>query len=187
MEFPRTVEDIVPVNPAILPSVASSVLVPVGNVYTPVSSAAVNDIVLFIVSVLPSISVRVAPLAGCVRVILFIVVAVAAPRVGVVKVGEVSRTTSPVPFQLKREDVATAVGVAVLPVRFPMTELAARVANMPSVTLFAPIVVVFPTEETSPERLAFVVTVAALPSMLVIPVRTSAADALLRATAVVPI
>ena len=39
-------------------------------------------------------------------------------------------------------------------------------ANIPSVTFNAPIVVVFPTEETSPLKFAFVVTVAAFPEIL---------------------
>src|SRR3989344_9013975 len=63
------------------------------------------------------------------------------PRAGVMSVGEVALTTSPVPVHVKRDEVATAVGVAALPVMFPITELAARVASMPRVTLFAPIAV----------------------------------------------
>ena len=44
---------------------------------------------LLIVSVFPSAIVRVEPVAGAVRVTLLIVVAVATPRDGVVRVGEV--------------------------------------------------------------------------------------------------
>lgn len=50
------------------------------------------------VSVLPSRMVKVDPVAGAVRVTLFIVVTVATPRTGVTRVGEVSITNLvPVP------------------------------------------------------------------------------------------
>ena len=45
----------------------------------------------------PSTKVNVAPVAGAVIVILFIDVAVATPKVGVVKVGEVAKTMLPEP------------------------------------------------------------------------------------------
>src|SRR3989344_7539855 len=63
------------------------------------------------------------------------------PRAGVMRVGEVARTESPVPVHVKREDVAMATGVATLPVLLPIIELAASVASMPRVTLFAPMAV----------------------------------------------
>ena len=47
------------------------------------------------------------------------------PRAGVTRVGEVARTTSPVPVQVNSEEVATEVASAVEPVRLPRTELAA--------------------------------------------------------------
>lgn len=58
------------------------------------------------------------------------------PRAGVVKEGEVSRTTSPVPFQVKSEDVATTVGTAETPVAFAQRELAAIAAKL--MEAFAP-------------------------------------------------
>src|SRR3990167_7742102 len=53
--------------------------------------------VLEAVKVLPSAIVKVAEVAGAVRVSLLIVVAVATPRTGVTKVGEVARTAKPDP------------------------------------------------------------------------------------------
>ena len=49
------------------------------------------------VRVFPSAIVRVDPLAGAVRATLFMVVAVATPRVGVVSAGLMARTLDPVP------------------------------------------------------------------------------------------
>jgi hypothetical protein len=49
------------------------------------------------VAVLPSRIVRVDPVAGVVRVILLIEVAIAAPKVGETKVGELVKATLPVP------------------------------------------------------------------------------------------
>lgn len=50
-----------------------------------------DKVMLFVTArVLPSVSVRVAPVAGAVSVILFTVVAEATPKVGVVMVGAVS-------------------------------------------------------------------------------------------------
>src|SRR3989338_8223549 len=54
------------------------------------------------------------------------------PRAGVMSVGEVARTTSPVPVHVKREEVAIDVASAVAPVMLPRMELAetwARFAN----------------------------------------------------------
>ena len=47
------------------------------------------------------------------------------PRAGVTRVGEVERTTSPVPVHVKREEVAMAVTLDVEPVVLPSMELAA--------------------------------------------------------------
>ena len=47
------------------------------------------------------------------------------PKSGVTKVGEVARTTSPVPVHVKREEVARAVGMAEAPVVLARTEFAA--------------------------------------------------------------
>ena len=52
---------------------------------------------LLAVSVLPSTMVRVEPVAGAVIATLFTVVAEATPKVGVVKLGDVANTASPVP------------------------------------------------------------------------------------------
>ena len=76
-----------------------------------------TEAVALAVKVAPSAIVSVAPVAGAVTVILFMVVAVAAPIVGVTSVGEVSTTNFvPVP-------VCEAIEVAfptevITPVRF---------------------------------------------------------------------
>lgn len=85
---------------------------------------------LLAVNVLPSAMVRVEPVAGVVSVSLLIEVAEATPRVGVTRVGEVERTTSPVPVHVKREEVAMAVGTAEAPVLFAQSELAAIAAKL---------------------------------------------------------
>ena len=51
------------------------------------------------------------------------------PREGVTSVGEVARTTSPVPVHVKSEEVAIADGTAEAPVMLPKTELAAMEAR----------------------------------------------------------
>ena len=50
-------------------------------------------------------------------------------KVGVAIVGDVSRTTNPVPFQEKREEVANEVTFAVAPVLLPRTNPAAIVGS----------------------------------------------------------
>ena len=67
-----------------------------GNVYV-VESVPAKVTVLLTASVLPSEIVKVDPVAGVVRVTLLIVVAVAAPNVGVVKEGDVARAMPPDP------------------------------------------------------------------------------------------
>ena len=79
---------------------AASVLAMVASVVGKVivlSSVPAKTMELFAVSVLPSAIVKVALAVGCVIVTLFMVVAVAAPNVGVTKVGEVALTTFPDP------------------------------------------------------------------------------------------
>ena len=63
--------------------------------------------VLEIVKILPSAIVSVEPVAGAVMVTLLIVVAVAAPREGVVKAGDVCRATT-VPLPVVEYDVPQA-------------------------------------------------------------------------------
>ena len=46
------------------------------------------------------------------------------PRLGVTRIGEVARTTSPVPVQVNKEEVAIEVASAVEPVMLPSTLLA---------------------------------------------------------------
>ena len=58
------------------------------------------------------------------------------PRAGVTRVGEVERTTSPVPVHVKRDEVAMAVGTAEAPVAFAQSELAAIAAKL--MEAFAP-------------------------------------------------
>ena len=70
--------------------------------------------VLLAVKVFPSAIVRVAVVAGAVRVSLLTLVAVATPMSGVTRVGEVARTTEPEP-------------VAVLPRRVAVPEASGRV------------------------------------------------------------
>ena len=55
------------------------------------------------VKVLPSAIVSVDPVAGVVNVTLLILVALATPKTGVVRVGEVAKTTTPVPVSSDRE------------------------------------------------------------------------------------
>lgn len=52
------------------------------------------------------------------------------PSAGVTRVGEIERTTSPVPFHTKREDVAMFVGTADAPVMFAHSELALMAAKL---------------------------------------------------------
>ena len=68
------------------------------------------------------------------------------PSAGVTSVGEVERTTSPVPVHVKRDEVANAVTFAVAPVLFPRTVFAATCGSCASVrALFAiPIVTAEP-------------------------------------------
>ena len=54
-------------------------------------------VVLLIVAVLLLAIVKVAAVAGAVNVTLLIVVAVATPKIGVTKVGDVAKTAFPVP------------------------------------------------------------------------------------------
>ena len=64
---------------------------------TELESVPVKVRVLLAVRVLPSAMVKVAVVAGAVRVTLLILVAVATPRTGVVSVGLVPKTNKPVP------------------------------------------------------------------------------------------
>ena len=64
-----------------------------------VPSVPVRVNVALAAKVLPSAIVSVAELAGAVIVSLLMVVAVAAPRVGVTNVGDVARTALPVPVE----------------------------------------------------------------------------------------
>ena len=68
-----------------------------GNVKVWLSAAAARVMVLFTVSDLVFAIVKVAEAAGWVIVSLFTVVAVASPSIGVTRVGEVAKTTFPVP------------------------------------------------------------------------------------------
>jgi hypothetical protein len=74
-----------------------------GNVIT-VESVPASVSVFEAFRVFPSAMVKVEPVAGVVNVTLLTVVAVAAPSVGVVRVGEVDKTTEPLPV-----DVVTPV------------------------------------------------------------------------------
>jgi hypothetical protein len=67
-----------------------------GNVIV-VASVPENVSVLLMVNVLPSAKVNVADVAGAVNATLLMLVAVAAPSVGVVNDGEVDSTMLPVP------------------------------------------------------------------------------------------
>ena len=60
------------------------------------------------------------------------------PRAGVMRVGEVALTMSPVPAHVKRDEVAIAAGTPEAPVVLPRTELAAIEAR-PKVALEPPI------------------------------------------------
>lgn len=58
------------------------------------------------------------------------------PKFGVVKVGDVSRTTEPVPLQVNKDEVATAVTFPVAPVELPRIEFAAICARLVRETPF---------------------------------------------------
>jgi hypothetical protein len=64
------------------------------------------------------------------------VIADGVPRFGVVNVGDVSRTTEPVPLQVKSDEVATAVTFPVAPVELPKIEFAAICARFVRETPF---------------------------------------------------
>ena len=93
-EVAKTIVEPVPVvvlpNTVTLPPAA-------GNVNVWLSAPAARVMVLFTVRALVLAMVKVADAAGWVIVSLFTVVAVASPRVGVTNVGEVDKTTFPVP------------------------------------------------------------------------------------------
>jgi hypothetical protein len=74
---------------------------------------------LLAVSVLPSATVRVEPVAGAVKVTLLTVVADATPSTGVTSVGEVANTTLPEPV------VAASIVVVTVPVSPVVTKLPA--------------------------------------------------------------
>ena len=60
------------------------------------------------------------------------VTALGVPRFGVTSVGEVARTTSPVPVHVKSDDVAIAVTLPAAPVMLPRIEFAATCASLVS-------------------------------------------------------
>ena len=79
------------------PVFISGILLLIDGKVIVVASVPANVTELLAVSVLPSAIVNVAPEAGAVIVTLFIVVAVAAPNTGVVRLGLVPNTNAPVP------------------------------------------------------------------------------------------
>ena len=60
------------------------------------------------VRVLPSAMVKVDPVAGVVKVTLLILVALATPKTGVVRVGEVAKTARPEPVSSLRAAINPA-------------------------------------------------------------------------------
>ena len=88
----------VPVNVCVVPKPATVALA-VGNVIV-VLSVPASVMLLFAVSVFPSATVSVDPVAGVVSATLLIVVAEATPRVGVVRLGDVAKTSKPEPVSL---------------------------------------------------------------------------------------
>lgn len=89
------VKVLTPVKVCVVPNPATVVLA-AGNVIV-VASVPARVMLLFTVSVLPSAIVNVAEVAGAVIATLLMLVAVAAPKLGVVKLGLVLITTLPVP------------------------------------------------------------------------------------------
>ena len=77
-------------NVIVVPSVPASVRLLL--IVSVLLSTPANVVVALCVTVLPSAIVSVALVAGAVIVTLLMLVAVATPRVGVVRVGEVART-----------------------------------------------------------------------------------------------
>ena len=91
---------------------------------TELESVPVKVKVLLAVRVLPSAMVKVAVVAGAVRVSLLMVVAVATPRTGVVRVGDVPNTKRPVPVSSSMrasssEEASISVSKRILPVVAP--------------------------------------------------------------------
>lgn len=102
-------------------------------------------------------------------------------------------TTPQVPFHHPHISTLAAPAAPQRPI-FPVIVGAALITKVVPVPVCEAIAVAFPVDVIGQVRFAFVVTVAAFPvveaeepSMLVIPVNASAAEALLSATAVVPI
>jgi hypothetical protein len=116
----------------------------VGNVIT-VESVPASVMVLLTVSVLPSRMVKVAPVAGAVRVILLIDVAEATPSVGVTNDGEVVSVIAPEPLTFWPSAVATPVPKEVMPVP-PLAT-----ANVPATTM-APVVAEFGVKPVVPNE-----------------------------------
>jgi hypothetical protein len=83
------------VNVCVVPKPATVALA-AGNVIV-VLSVPASVMLLFAVSVFPSATVSVDPVAGVVSATLLIVVAEATPRVGVVRLGDVANTSKPEP------------------------------------------------------------------------------------------
>ena len=114
-----------------------------------------------VANVLPSARVNVAALLGAVIATLFTEVAEATPIIGVIKVGVLALTTSPVPIV----EISSTTPVPISD--RPSTLLVLIFCILLSVTAPAVIVVVLLFElVTSPAKLALVVTVAALPLIL---------------------
>ena len=90
------------------------VLVALSPVFTPDTEASNGT-----VNVLPSVIVKVAPVAGAVIASLLTEVALAAPRVGVISVGEVANTATPVPVSSLNAPASPAelVSTACLPLK----------------------------------------------------------------------
>ena len=148
-----------------------------------------TEAVALAVNVAPSTMVRVEPVAGCVIVILFTLVAVATPMVGVTSVGLVASALAPEPVEVVTpvppdKTASVAESPAAVPVLFWFKVGKVQLAKFPEVgvpsigvisvglvstTNFEPvpvwlaITVALPVLVITPVRLAFVVTVALFP------------------------
>ena len=120
--MPLVPADVIPVPPPLVATVDVVLInVPdVGNVSAVVAVAVnVTEYAPTVTSVLPSAMVTVAPVAGDVHVILLTDVAVATPRVGVVKVGDVALTADPVPVVVTASSAVPPEFTATILLPFP--------------------------------------------------------------------
>ena len=142
----------VPAAILVVDAVVTSVTDPEPGMAAETPSVPVSVIVLLAVNVFPFATVRVALVVGAVIVSLFMVVAVAAPRVGVTKDGELLNTSNPEPVSSEitpanSADVVAEKALSLFEVVANRPEVGSVIDVAPvavSVMAYAPDVVRFP-------------------------------------------